>query len=194
MPDLTELSDAARKLALERYRKLQPHLEQNLSLLQVARDAALPIRTARRWVQRYKSFGLAGLTRRGRADHGKRRSIGPELHHFAEGLALQKPPITSAAVHREVCKIALRRGERLPGYHSVCRVGDGGRVLPVAEHGAFDAVSPITPRQRRRFGSHARVEQTVSGNAILRGASGDSRLAMDYVLKRWNWKPARLIQ
>ena len=121
MTDLTELSDAARKLALERYRKLQPHLEQNLPLLQVARDAALPIRTARRWVQRYRNFGLAGLTRRGRADHGKRRSIGPELHHFAEGLALQKPPITSAAVHREVCKIALQRGEQLPSYHSVYR-------------------------------------------------------------------------
>jgi hypothetical protein len=54
MPELTELADSARLLALERYRKLQPHLEQNVPLLQVARDAALPVRTARRWVHRYK--------------------------------------------------------------------------------------------------------------------------------------------
>jgi putative transposase len=60
MPDLTEFPDAARRHALERYRKLQPHLEQDVPLLQVARDAALPIRTARRWTQSYRRFRLAG--------------------------------------------------------------------------------------------------------------------------------------
>ena len=121
MPDLTEFSDSARRLALERYRKLQPHLEQNVPLLQVARAAALPIRTARRWVHRYRHFGLAGLTRRGRADHGKRRSISPTLLNLVEGLALQKPSLPVAAVYREACRIALAQGERLPGYHSVYR-------------------------------------------------------------------------
>jgi hypothetical protein len=47
MPDLTELSDAARKLALERYRKLRPHLAHNLPLLQVAREATVPLRPVR---------------------------------------------------------------------------------------------------------------------------------------------------
>jgi|SRR5216684_6639907 len=38
MPDLTELSDAARQPAVERYQKLQLHLERNVPPLHVARD------------------------------------------------------------------------------------------------------------------------------------------------------------
>ena len=119
MPDLAELSDAARQDALERYRKLQPHLEQNVPLLRVAREAALPLRTARRWVQRYRRFGLAGLTRRDRADHGKRRSISPALLELVEGLALQKPPLPVAAIYREICRTALAQEQPCPSYHSV---------------------------------------------------------------------------
>ena len=141
MPDLTEFSDSARRLALERYRKLQPHLEQNVPLLQVARAAALPIRTARRWVHRYRHFGLAGLTRRGRADHGKRRSISPTLLNLVEGLALQKPSLPVAAVHREACRIALAQGERLPGYHSVYRAIN--TVPPALKTLAHDGGKPI---------------------------------------------------
>jgi putative transposase len=52
----------------------------------------MPLRTAQHWVSRYQRFGLAGLTRAGRADQGKRRHLSAELCHFAEGLALQRPP------------------------------------------------------------------------------------------------------
>src|SRR5271163_658553 len=129
MPDLAQLSDAAWQHALERYRKLQPHLEQNVPLLQVARAAALPLRTAKRWVQRYRRFGLAGLTRRDRADQGKQRSISPALLELLEGLALQKPRLPIAAIYREVCRIALAQGQPLPGYHSVYRAV---KALPAA--------------------------------------------------------------
>jgi putative transposase len=67
MPDLAGLSDFARQQALERYRKLQPHLEQNVPLLQVARETALPIRTARRWIQRYQRSGAVN----GSADNAR---------------------------------------------------------------------------------------------------------------------------
>ena len=49
MPELTELPEPARQRALERYRTLQPHFEQNVPLAQVARTAGLPDRTARRY-------------------------------------------------------------------------------------------------------------------------------------------------
>jgi hypothetical protein len=43
---LTELSDQQRERALERYRKLRPHLEQDAPLTSVAKEASLPLRTA----------------------------------------------------------------------------------------------------------------------------------------------------
>ena len=63
---LTELSERQRERALDRYRKLRPHLEQDAPLARVAREASLPLRTAQRWVSRYRRFGLVGLTRAGR--------------------------------------------------------------------------------------------------------------------------------
>jgi hypothetical protein len=43
MSQLASLSESARRIALERFRVLQPHLEQKRFLTQVARDAGIPI-------------------------------------------------------------------------------------------------------------------------------------------------------
>src|SRR5216684_6639908 len=80
---------------------------------------ALPLRMAKRWVQLYRRFGLAELTRRGRADHGKRRSIPPALLDLVEGLALQEAPLSVAAIYREVCRPPLGEEQALPGYYSI---------------------------------------------------------------------------
>jgi|SRR5579863_2745592 len=57
---LTEVSEGQRERALERYRKLRPHLEQDAPLAGVAKEASLPLRTVQRWVGRYRQFGLIG--------------------------------------------------------------------------------------------------------------------------------------
>ncbi len=117
-----ELSEPQRRRAMDCYRKLYLHLEQNVPLTRVAREAGLPLRTMQRWVSRYQRFGLAGLTRAGRTDQGKRRRISEELRHLAEGLALQKPPLGPIAIYREVCRIARATGQAPPGYHTVYNV------------------------------------------------------------------------
>jgi len=119
---LTELSERQRERALERYKKLRPHLERDVPLAGVAKEAALPLRTAQHWVSRYRRFGLVGLTRAGRADQGKRRRVPDDLRHFAEGLALERPPLGPSAIYREVCRIARIRGEPPPGYHTIYNV------------------------------------------------------------------------
>jgi hypothetical protein len=63
---LTELSERQRERALDRYKKLRPHLERDIPLAGVAKEASLPLRTAQRWVSRYRRFGLIGLIRDGR--------------------------------------------------------------------------------------------------------------------------------
>ena len=50
MDELAALPDEARKLALDRFRLLQPHLEQGRPLRSVAVEAGIPLRTAQRWV------------------------------------------------------------------------------------------------------------------------------------------------
>jgi putative transposase len=79
MSNLASLSEAARTIALDRFRILQPHLEQERFLTQVARDARIPYRTAQRWVMHYRKYALIGLTRDEREDSGSRRALSPTL-------------------------------------------------------------------------------------------------------------------
>ena len=106
---LASLSESARKIALDRFRLLQPHLEEKRLLKAVARDAGIGYRTAQRWMMRYRKYGLAGLARNGRVDRGQRRAITPELKEILEALALQKPPLPIAALHRQLYRLAIER-------------------------------------------------------------------------------------
>jgi putative transposase len=50
MEDLLPLTEEDREIAMQRFRWLQPHLEENRSLRLVAAEAGLTFRTAQRWV------------------------------------------------------------------------------------------------------------------------------------------------
>ena len=127
MSELASLSEEARQIAFERFQILQPHLEQERSLRAVAREANIPYRTAQRWVARYRRFGLAALAPKPRRDLGGRRGLSVSMQHLIEGLALQKPPLSIAAVYRQVLQVAQNRDEKPPSYG---RVYDIVRCLP----------------------------------------------------------------
>ena len=122
MDELAGLTDDARRLALDRFRLLQPHLEQNQPLLTVARAAGIPYRTAHRWVAQYRLFGLVALTRKRREDRGERRA---KLRNVIEGLALQKPPLPIAALYRQVRSLSRELGEKRPSYGTVFNIVRG---------------------------------------------------------------------
>ena len=86
---------------IDRFRLIQPHLEQNQSLQSVADAAGVPYRTAQRWVAQYRLFGLAALARKRREDRGERRVVSAKLKQVIEGVALQKPPLPLAALFPE---------------------------------------------------------------------------------------------
>lgn len=94
MSELTELPDAARQRALERYRKLQPHLEQDVPLAHVARAAGLPERTARRWVALYRRLGLAGF--RAQVQPDKRCEVG--TGRWKNSIDRRTPADTASAI------------------------------------------------------------------------------------------------
>ena len=62
MDELAGLTEEARKLALDRFRLLQSHLEDNRPLKAVAATAGIPFRTAQRWVSLYRLAGLLFLS------------------------------------------------------------------------------------------------------------------------------------
>lgn len=119
---LASLSEDEREDALERYRLLKPFLEDGATLVQVARKQNVSLRTLRRWVRQYREAGLIGLVRKGRKDRGEGRRLSEEMEQFIEGLALQKPSLGAAAIHRQVCVLATQRNESPPSYSLVYAV------------------------------------------------------------------------
>jgi putative transposase len=119
MDELAGLSEEARTLALDRFRLLQPHLQQNRPLRQVALEVGISFRTAQRWVAQYQQFGLAALVRKKRDDSGQRRAVSAKIKEAIEGLALQKPPLTVATICRQVRQLAQDIGEPIPKYSVV---------------------------------------------------------------------------
>src|SRR5271157_2903074 len=105
-PDfLSGLPDEARSRALARFQTIRPFLEEGVPLTQIAREQGVVLRTARRWVDRYRREGLTGLARKERDDKDKRK-LTPALQQVIEGLALRKPRLAVAAIHRKVAETA----------------------------------------------------------------------------------------
>ena len=85
MDELAGLSESLRKLALDRFRLLKPHIEEGRPLQSVAAEAGIKFRTAQRWVTGIRNQWGARLTpriTRGRRPAGEYRSYvaRPEPH------------------------------------------------------------------------------------------------------------------
>ncbi len=119
MEEFAGLSEEARKLAMDRFQLLRPHLEKNESLRSVASAAGISYRTAHRWVGQYRQYGLGALARKAREDRGERRAVCPKIKAAIEGLALEKPPLPIAALYRQVLRLGRKLGEKAPSYSVV---------------------------------------------------------------------------
>ena len=115
---LAELTADRRKEAIARFAALKPHLEDDVSLTRAASDAGVAVRTAQRWLARYRATGLPGLARAARSDSG-RRKLAAEVVELIEGLALRKPQPSVATLHRRVAAVAQGHGWQAPSYGSV---------------------------------------------------------------------------
>jgi putative transposase len=119
---LTNLTEQERAQAMERFDVLRPILEGREPLATIAHRHQLSPRTLQRWLQRYHTDGLASLGRKRRTDRGKHRRLPPELHQLIEGLALQRPPLTVAIIHRQVCEVAQQHYLKPPSYGVVYNI------------------------------------------------------------------------
>jgi putative transposase len=93
-------------------------LEDGVPLTRLARERQIVLRTARRWVARYRKNGLAGLVRKERNDKDERK-LAPQLQQIIEGLALSRPRLSAAAVHRKAVEAARKLNVNPPSYDVV---------------------------------------------------------------------------
>jgi putative transposase len=138
MQELSGVSEAARDLAMSRFRLIQPYLEQKRSLQLVASDAKICFRTAQRWVSQYRKLGLVALVRKSREDRGARRVVSAKIKAAIEGLALERPPLPIRSICRQVRQFAQATGELPPRYGTVydlVREIPSG-LLTLAQHGS----------------------------------------------------------
>lgn len=107
--------------ALERYRLIQSYLQGTTALATVAGNAGVSLRTAQRWVEKYRKQGVGALGTKERIDRGQRRAMSPKMVELTEGLALERPRVPVTAIYRELGEFAAKSGERLPSYPAVRR-------------------------------------------------------------------------
>jgi len=103
---------------MEQFAVLQPHLEEGVPLARTARQAGVPVRTAERWLARYRQSGLTGLARLVRRDSAAHR-LPAELVVLIEGMGLKKPRASAATIHRRIRTVATAQGWRVPSYSTV---------------------------------------------------------------------------
>ncbi len=153
---LVALTAAQRDAAMARYALLRPALEAGVPLARLAREAGIPLRTAQRWAGAYRRQGLAGLARRARADRGRSRGIPAPLRQLIEGLALQRPRRTLAAIQRSAAQVAAEQGWRAPGYDQVRAIVRGlDPALVTLAHEGPDAYAAAFELLHRRTADHA---------------------------------------
>ena len=108
MATLAELTEDQRTMVMRRWEVLRPHVDDDIPLSAAAREAGVPLRTAQRWLARYRASGLVGLARLGRADRGQRR-FPDEMVRLIEGLALCRPrPLIASIAAQPRAGLTLR--------------------------------------------------------------------------------------
>jgi putative transposase len=117
-------ADTVDEKALARFRLLRPVLENEVSVPAAARAAGVAVPTLRRWLRLYRRYGMAGLQRQRRSDHGS-REVSAEMVTIIEGLALERPRRPVAAIYRAVRDFAAHHGKRPPGYGTVYAITRG---------------------------------------------------------------------
>ena len=107
--------------ALERWRVLRLHVEDQIPIAVLARETGISARTLHRWHQLYRKGGDVGLDPRPRADKGVRRTA-PGTVAFIERLALTRPRPALATLHRLAVADALQRELPAPSYAAIRQI------------------------------------------------------------------------
>lgn len=116
--ELAAIPERERHRALEKFRAIRPFLEFAVPLPVVSSQSNIPLRTLRRWVQRYKTGGLVALARR--TEHTTKEESA--MHKLIEALVLESPHRTIANIKRTLDTVAQQQNWPKTSYSSVYRI------------------------------------------------------------------------
>lgn len=128
----------AQDTAMSRFQLLRPLIEDSVSVPALARSSGVPVPTLRRWLRLYRAHGVSGLRRRARSDRGGRHRLSKEMVAAIEGLALERPRRSVAAIYRLVRDSIGPGGAWVPSYatvHAVIRAMEPALMM-LAHEGA----------------------------------------------------------
>ena len=103
---------------MQRWEILRLHIEDGITLTDLARSTGISTRTLSRWSARYRADGIRGLRNTARSDAGAHR-ISAELVAYIEHLGLARPRPSMAALHRLVSSRAQQLSLKPPSYATV---------------------------------------------------------------------------
>lgn len=106
-------------VALERYRTIEPYLQDRATLAEISKQSGVAARTLYLWVTAFTADGLNGLTPKSRSDKGQRRAVSSEVKDLIQGLYLRTPPVPVSAIYRAVCEVCKKNNWRKPSYDVV---------------------------------------------------------------------------
>lgn len=119
---LTQFSDDERDKACQKYKIIEPYINNGATLKVIATTTSIPVRTLGLWVNKYREHGLVGLARQSRCDKGSSRQCETTLQKTIEGLYLEKPMLSGANIHKLITEYCHQKNLKAPSYRSVCRV------------------------------------------------------------------------
>lgn len=119
---LAQLTDAARDNATQKYKIIEPYINDEQTLKVIAENKSIPVRTLGLWVKKYREQGLVGLARQSRCDKGLPRQYESPLQKTIEGIYLKKPMLSGANIHKLITEYCHQNKLKVPSYRSVCRV------------------------------------------------------------------------
>ncbi len=108
-----------KRTSLEKYRIIEPILQNRTSISAVAKYHDIPIRTLQHWKKVFQRDGISSLERKKRSDENKHQVFSESLVELVKAFALQKPPMTVSNIHRRIQTICKKDSLPSPSYHWV---------------------------------------------------------------------------
>jgi putative transposase len=119
---MTELSSIERNKAHQKYKIIQPYLNNECTLQSIANTHQIPRRTLSVWVKRYQTKGLLALARKRRRDKGHSKKITSQMIEIIKALYLEYPQSSRANIYRLLAKYYQNKNITPPSYRTVCHI------------------------------------------------------------------------
>lgn len=105
--------------SLEKYRIIEPILQNRAAISAVAKYHNIPIRTLQYWKTVFLRDGISALERKKRSVENKHRTFPESIVGLVKAFALQKPPMSVSNIHKRIQTICRKDSIAFPSYHWV---------------------------------------------------------------------------